>query len=134
MVCETEKRIRVNNLKNAFFERFVSSQDGGQLSLQNGFAEAGGPAKLLKKYQRFCLSDQCLADELKFIAVCEMILEANKALSKKKKKQPGQPERQRAPQDLDDLALKSTQKGTIDSYTIDAGPAPAILRDHIKIL
>ena len=29
MVCETEKRIRVNNLKNAFFERFVSSQDGG---------------------------------------------------------------------------------------------------------
>ena len=42
--------------------------------------------KIFAKNQRFGLSNQCLSDELKFIAVCEMILEVNKAYIKKKKK------------------------------------------------
>ena len=33
----------------------------------------------MNKFQKFQIIDQCFTDELKFIAVCELILEINKA-------------------------------------------------------
>lgn len=110
------------------------------MSIHNGYIEAGGPVKILKKNQRFNLSDQCLSDELKFVAVCEMILETNKVYQKNKMPQ----QRQNSPggvqfrhaskvrrmiSDLDDIALKSTEKGTIETQKTEAVAPPPILRD-----
>jgi hypothetical protein len=87
IICETEKRLKINKYKEQFFERFVKNQDAAHMSIHNGYIEAGGPVKILKKNQRFNLSDQCLSDELKFVAVCEMILETNKVYQKKMSQQ-----------------------------------------------
>lgn len=36
--------------------------------------------------------------------------------------------------DLEDIAMKSTEKGTIDTQGSEAAPPPAILRDQIQVL
>ena len=40
----------------------------------------------------------------------------------------------RAGNDLEDLAFKSTEKGTIETQGTEAAPPPDVLRDQIRIL